>query len=29
VMKLAAGLGPAAGPFVRSHLDRHHLLIAD
>jgi GNAT superfamily N-acetyltransferase len=29
VMKLASGLGPGAGPFVRSHLDRHHLLVAD
>ena len=29
VMQLASGLGPVAGPFVRSHLDRHHLLVAD
>ena len=29
VMALAAWLGPAAGPLVRSHLDRHHLLVAD
>jgi GNAT superfamily N-acetyltransferase len=31
VMKLAAGvLGPErAGPFIRSHLDRHHLLVAE
>ena len=28
VMQLAAGLGPRAGPFVRSHLDRHHVLVA-
>ena len=28
-MKLASGLGPRTGPFVRSHLDRHHLLVAD
>jgi GNAT superfamily N-acetyltransferase len=31
LMKLAeAVIGPErAGPFVRSHLDRHHLLVAD
>jgi GNAT superfamily N-acetyltransferase len=31
VMDLAAGLiGPErAGPFVRSHVERHHLLVAD
>jgi GNAT superfamily N-acetyltransferase len=29
VMQLAAGLGPRAGPFVRSHLDRHHVLVAE
>jgi len=31
VMELAAGLlGPQrAGPFVRSHVERHHLLVAD
>ena len=29
VMTLASGLGPGTGPFVRSHLDRHHLLVAD
>jgi GNAT superfamily N-acetyltransferase len=29
VMKLAAPMGPAAGSLVRSHLERHHLLVAD
>ena len=29
VMQLAAPMGPAAGPFVRSHLERHHLLVAE
>jgi len=29
VMTLASGLGPGTGPFVRSHFDRHHLLVAD
>ena len=29
VLQLAAGLGPRAGPFVRSHLDRHHMLVAE
>jgi len=29
VMQLAASLGPRAGPFVRSHLDRHHVLVAE
>ncbi len=31
VMELASGLlGPQrAGPFVRSHVERHHLLVAD
>jgi GNAT superfamily N-acetyltransferase len=29
VMQLAAGLGPRAGPFVRSHLERHHVLVAE
>ena len=31
LMTLAAAvLGPErAGPFIRSHLDRHHLLVAD
>jgi GNAT superfamily N-acetyltransferase len=31
LMRLAAAvIGPErAGPFVRSHLDRHHLLVAD
>ena len=29
VMALTAGFGPTAGPVVRSHLDRHHLLVAD
>lgn len=29
VMALAAPMGPGAGSFVRSHLERHHLLVAD
>jgi len=29
VMKLTAGFGPGAGPLVRSHLERHHLLVAE
>jgi GNAT superfamily N-acetyltransferase len=29
VMKLTEGFGPGAGPLVHSHLDRHHLLVAD
>jgi GNAT superfamily N-acetyltransferase len=29
VMALAAGMGPGASSFIRSHLDRHHLLVAD
>jgi GNAT superfamily N-acetyltransferase len=29
VMTLAAPKGPAAGSFVRSHFERHHLLVAE